>query len=69
MEAHPQVSPEEESCDFCAVDPLDKTAGQPATIKPFQDYFIIFLDNEEQKNCCEEHFATLQQTHGIEVSE
>lgn len=68
MEAHPQVSPEEESCDFCAVNPLDQT-DQPATIKPFQDYFIVFLDSGEQKNCCEEHIATLQQVYGIEISD
>jgi hypothetical protein len=69
MEAHPQVSPEEESCDFCVVNSLDQTTGQSAIIKPFQDYFIVFLDNGEQKNCCEEHIATLQQLYGIEISD
>jgi hypothetical protein len=67
MEAHPQVSPEEESCDFCAANPLD--VSQSAIIKPFHDYFIVFLDNGEQKNCCEEHIATLQQLYGIEISD
>lgn len=58
VESHPQVSPEEESCDLCI------HAGESAKIKPFEDYFYVILDTGDALDVCEIHYfndvATLQ---------
>jgi hypothetical protein len=54
IEAHVQVSPDEEFCECCM------SAGEPARIKPFEEYLILIYADGRQMNICWEHFATLQ---------
>lgn len=55
IEAHIQLSPDEEFCEMCM------SEGEPARIKPFEEYLILIYENR-QMNVCWEHFATLQQS-------
>lgn len=52
---HLQQSPDEEICQCCIA------IGRPTAVIPaFDYYYIVFLTNHQQFDCCLEHFATLQ---------
>lgn len=51
---HLQQSPDEEICQCCIV------VGNLRLIPAFNYYYIVFLTDGTQFDCCLEHFATLQ---------
>jgi hypothetical protein len=57
IEAHIQLSPEEEHCDHCVgVSPTPE-------IPPFTEYYVVFLEDGTQLSLCIECLvATLQQS-------